>query len=128
MVVAKGQRAETAEEVEDLSTVLVDVIHPLRALDLDLVEAQKLHEVKLAGVQMRLEQIGHPLDAQSLGIFHGEKIGFGDCPGCEFGCIHHGPCPFRIGLCHDGHGDLPYSAGTWLAPTAWPDFLARYSS
>ena len=48
MVVAEGQRAEAAEEIEDLAAVLVDVVHALGALDLHLVEAEQLHEMQLA--------------------------------------------------------------------------------
>ena len=59
MVVAEGERAEAAEEIEDLAAVLVDVVHALGALDLDLVEAEQLHEMQLAGIEMRLEQVGH---------------------------------------------------------------------
>ena len=50
MVVAEGQRAEAAEEIEDLAAVLVDVEHAFGALDLDLVEAEQLHEMQLAGI------------------------------------------------------------------------------
>ena len=60
MVVAEGQRTEAAEEIEDLAAVLVDVEHALGTLDLDLVEAEQLHEMQLAGIEMRLEQVGHP--------------------------------------------------------------------
>ena len=48
MVVAEGQRAEAAEEIEDLAAVLVDVEHALGAFDLDLVKAEQLHEMQLA--------------------------------------------------------------------------------
>ena len=52
MVVAEGERAEAAEEIEDLAAVLVDVVHALGALDLDLVEAEQLHEMQLARVDV----------------------------------------------------------------------------
>ena len=52
MVVAEGERAEAAEEVEDRAAVLVDVVHALGALDDDLVEAEQLHEMQLARIDM----------------------------------------------------------------------------
>lgn len=99
MVVTKGQRTETAEEVEDLAAVLVDVIHALGTLDLDLVEAQKLHEVILAGIEMRLEQVRHPLDIQRLGVFHGKKRRLGNCCRRKFRCLNH-----RLGIDFAGFG------------------------
>ena len=68
MVVAEGQRAEAAEEVENLAAVLVDVVHALGAVDHDLVEAEQLHEMQLAGIEMRLEQLGHPRDVERLRV------------------------------------------------------------
>ena len=68
MVVAEGQRAEAAEEIEDLAAVLVDVEHAFGALDLDLVEAEQLHEMQLARIDVRLEQVGHARDVDRLGL------------------------------------------------------------
>lgn len=40
MVVAERQRTEAAEEIENLAAILIDVVHALGTLDLDLVEAE----------------------------------------------------------------------------------------
>ena len=81
MVVAEGQRAEAAEEIEDLAAVLVDVVHALGALDLHLVEAEQLHEMQLAGVDMRLEQVGHAGDVHRLRLLDRDQLRLGDAAG-----------------------------------------------
>ena len=78
MVVAEGQRAEATEEVEDLAAVLVDVEHAFGTFDLDLVKAQQLHEMQLAGVEMGLEQIGDAGNVQCLGLLDADQLGLGD--------------------------------------------------
>ncbi len=78
MVVAEGQRAEAAEEVEDRAAVLVDVVHAFGALDLDLVEAEQLHEMQLARIDMRLEQIGHRATSSALASSTVSRFGLAD--------------------------------------------------
>ncbi len=78
MVVAEGQRPEAAEEIENLPAVLVDVVHAFGSLDLDLVEAEQLHEMQLAGVQVILEERRHVGDAHLLGLFHRHQVRLAD--------------------------------------------------
>ena len=123
MIVTMGERAETAEEIEDLPAVLVDVIHPLRLLDLHLVKAEQLHEVKLAGIDVILEEVRHRLDVEGLGLFDAQKVGF------------HRAATGRIQSRRFDRGSVehfsmaPYSAG-WIEAAlgaGLPASLARYS-
>ena len=84
MVVAEGQRAEAAEEIEDLAAVLVEVEHAFGALDLHLVEAEQLHEMQLAGIDVRLEQVGHARDVERLGVLDRQQIRLGDAARRQF--------------------------------------------
>ena len=135
MVVAKGQRTEAAEEIEDLAAVLVDVEHALGALDLDLVEAEQLHEMQLTGIEVRLEQVGHASDIHRLGLLDTDQVGLGGGGRRQRRGAHHGARIRLFWLGHDGHFNLlsapttsvvrhktvrrtHYSAGTCLVATA----------
>ncbi len=92
MVVAEGDRAETAEEIEDLAAILGDVVHPLGTVDEDLVEAEQLQEVKLAGIDMGCEELLYLRGIELLGSFHADElrpgIGQGDVLVLEGGHAH----------------------------------------
>ena len=75
MIVAESQRSETTEEIEDLPPGLVGVVHARGGFDLDLVEAQKLHEMQLAGIDVILEQLGHFGDRHRFRVRDGQQIG-----------------------------------------------------
>jgi hypothetical protein len=77
VVVAKGQRAEIRRRNRESCGRSGRVIHALGALDLDLVEAEQLHEMQLAGVDVRLEQVGHAGHVQRLGLLDVISSGFG---------------------------------------------------
>ena len=64
----KRQRAEAAEEVEDLAAVAGVVVHALGTIDDDLVEAEQLHEMQLARIEVRREQIDDLLRRHRLGF------------------------------------------------------------
>ena len=74
MIVAEGERSEPAKEVEDLTAVLIDVVHALRTLDFHAIEPEKLHEVELAWIEMRLEEVRHRGERHSLRILDGKKV------------------------------------------------------
>ena len=97
MVVAERQRAEAAEEVEDLAAVLVDVEHALGTLDLDLVEAEQLHEMQLAGIDVRLEQVGHARDVERLGVLDATAASAWVCRPAPAAALQRrcGPRPYR---------------------------------
>ena len=75
MIVAERQRSEAAEEIENLPSGLVGVVHARGGLDLDLVEAQKLHEMQLAGIDVILEQLRHFSNRHGLCIRNGQQVG-----------------------------------------------------
>ncbi len=74
MIVARRQRAEPAKKIEDLTAVPVDVIHTLRTVDDDLVEAKQLHKVQLARIEMLDEQVRHRSRVQRLRFFDGDHV------------------------------------------------------
>jgi hypothetical protein len=123
------ERPEAAEEVEDLPAVLVDVVHALGALDLHLVEAEQLHEVQLAGVQVALEQVGHPRHVERLGVLDREQRRLGELRRRQFGGGDHGAGLGDGGSGHHGHGcRSPHSAGACeTACASGCPSLARYS-
>ncbi|MCY1231954.1 hypothetical protein D9M72_444210 [compost metagenome] len=122
MVMAEGQRAEATEEIEDLAAVLVGVEHALGAFDLHLVEAKKLHKVKLSGIQMLLESRGDVADRHGLCLFHGDQFGL-----CHTTIERRGGNGDTVRYVQ--HGVSPHSAGTATAAVAAaPIFFARYSS
>src|SRR5690606_23159857 len=65
---------ETAEKIEDLAPVPVVVVHALGPLDQDLVEAEQLEEMILAGVQMPAEQIGRFGHAERLRVLDAQQV------------------------------------------------------
>ena len=126
MVVAEGQRAEAAEEVEDLAAVLVDVVHALGALDLHLVEAEQLHEVELAGIDVSLNRSAIVVDVERLGVLDGQQRRLGRAGRASAGADMAGRRRHRDGLTSSVISS--YSAGTLRGGRrGWPSFLARYS-
>ena len=96
MVVAERQRAEAAEEIEDAAAVAGDVVHALGAIDDDLVEAEQLHEVQLAGIEVRREQVDHLLRRSSaLASSTVKQGGLWQPVAREVGCIGDGAAALR---------------------------------
>eukprot|EP01035_Chromulina_nebulosa_P027134 gene27134-35641_t len=102
VVVAEGDRAEPAEEVEDLAAVLGDVVHALGAIDEDLVEAEQLQEMHLARVDVTGEELLHRLHVELLGLLDAVQLRAGrrgHVVGLESGHAH---AATLLGACWEG--------------------------
>ena len=123
MVVAEGERAEAAEEIEDPAAVLVEVEHALGALDLHLVEAEQLHEMQLARVDVRLEEVGHASDVERLGVIDGHEVRLRRRLRRERSARRRTGARRRRRAWSSWSSTRSYSAGTWQRRPAWPLLL-----
>ena len=62
VIVSVGDRAESAEHVQDRAIVLIVVVHPFGALHQHLVETENLEVLELPWVQVFFEQRAYAFD------------------------------------------------------------------